>query len=528
MDYPLSILGMLLRQLSLALVVMLVVRSAREQPGRLDDRQDHHHTDERQGCHQRQEPWRVLHGYGDDWHVEVCVYSLEEIHVIHNSLSIGMTVFEHRVTQPKISLAPGLQTRNCINMDALTASRREYTDQLVALTRPLFVQGLLSLYGHVLNNNKNRSLVLRELQQALRSVRQWSHETLVREELRFLTASRYEWLEELLKAVFIVNVQILTQAAAVEAGTLDVQVPSLRSFIHRTYIELSRCVWRRPELLHHAVPTEQRQANLAMLDRLVENAILATIRDSLPYRELLPRVLHPPPPPPPPASVPEAASVPASSTPPSAVGGDAPPTVGGGAGGVDLPASFTPINMSVAPSLVSEPASSAQQTPPPPPHALSDSPEPPPSWKGVAVTREEDSERASVAETNTTSTRKRAKYTKKRRTDGFTPEPEPEPEREEDCRQLIIAPSSGSAVPPNEPEPAPEPAIQGHAEQEDNALDMDEPLPAQTPQDLDDKTVNVVRAGAAPDSAAPSPKPRRRRADAVRRALAAEKTLSAR
>jgi hypothetical protein len=413
-------------------------------------------------------------------------------------------------------------------MDALIASRREYTDQLVALTRPLFVQGLLSLYGHVLQNNKSRALVLRELQQALRSVRQWSHETLVREEQRFLSASRYEWLEELLKAVFIVNVQILTQAAAVEAGALDVQVPSLRSFIHRTYIELSRSLWRRPELMHHAVPTEHRQANLAAVDKMVEKAILATIRDSLPYRELLPRVLHPPPPPPPE----DAAAIP----------------VGGGAEERSvIPAAFTPITMSVAPSLCSEPTTSGKDAPPPPPHALSDSPEPPPSWKGVGivVTREEEkedvedeqSECASVAETTqttstTTKSRKRAKYTRKRRTDGFTPEPEPEPEpvaeeeEDDERRQLIIAPEFRLTTGPSSTI-TDQPADNTLQSAESPAVVREDKMP-KPPHEED--LVNVVRADAVavPTETPATPKPRRRRADALRRALAAEKTLSAR
>jgi len=120
-----------------------------------------------------------------------------------------------------------------MNLEVLIASKEEYTRQFVVFTRPLFVQGIKSIYTNVKENNKVSRMILREFQGALRTVPQWSTHILEAEETRIIRGCGCEWLEQLLNAVYVVNVQIMTHVTngankKSSHAKLNVEVPTLR------------------------------------------------------------------------------------------------------------------------------------------------------------------------------------------------------------------------------------------------------------------------------------------------------------
>jgi hypothetical protein len=179
-----------------------------------------------------------------------------------------------------------------MNLEVLLSSKEEYTRQFINLTKPFFVQGLKSIYANVKENNKQSRMILREFQGALRTVPQWSTHILEFEEGRIIKGSKCEWLEQLLNAVYVVNVQIMTHVANGANGTkqrarLNVEVPTLRSFIHKCYISIAREIWKQPYIVYHLIDKVEYQKNMADLDGIVDKLIREVIRQSLPYQELL-------------------------------------------------------------------------------------------------------------------------------------------------------------------------------------------------------------------------------------------------
>jgi len=154
-----------------------------------------------------------------------------------------------------------------MSLQVLLESKEEYTRQFVNLTKSLFMQGVKSIYQNVKEANKVKKMILREFQGALRTVPQWSSHMLEKEEERFISVSGCAWLEELLKAIYVVNVQIMSHIAnnRHRREKLKVEVPTLRSFVHKCYIAAARLLWKQPFLLYHAVTNVEYQQNMVKL-----------------------------------------------------------------------------------------------------------------------------------------------------------------------------------------------------------------------------------------------------------------------
>jgi hypothetical protein len=180
------------------------------------------------------------------------------------------------------------------DVQVLLESKQEYTKQFVNVTGKHFVAGLLAMYESVQKRNRVPKMILREYQAQLRLVPQWSQTILEHEETRFLTNTHCDWLEELLKAIFTVNVQIMSNLSSGKPlkTKMCVEVPSLKTFLHRCYINMAREVWKQPRLVYHRIPKMDYQNNMIALTTLVEQCIVDTIRQSLPFRDFLGNVLR--------------------------------------------------------------------------------------------------------------------------------------------------------------------------------------------------------------------------------------------
>jgi hypothetical protein len=188
----------------------------------------------------------------------------------------------------RVSLKP--MKRKGTNLQVLLESKEEYTLQFTNLLTPCIIQGFHSMYDYVRKHNKNETLILREFQEHLRIIPQWSGTMIEQEESRIKLATRTDWLEELLKAIYIVNIQILSQMANKRSNKplkLNVEVPSLRSFIHKCYIATARDLWKQPFLLYHKNNKVEIQKSLIELHNMVKKTIQETIRQNLPFKDVL-------------------------------------------------------------------------------------------------------------------------------------------------------------------------------------------------------------------------------------------------
>jgi hypothetical protein len=175
------------------------------------------------------------------------------------------------------------------SLQLLLESKEEYTRQFCQLCKGLFQQGFVSMFASVKEKNKQSRMILREFQGVLRVIPQWSALIIEKEEERFRSVTRCEWLQELLKGIYVVNIQILTHlsnGSNRDDSKLKVEVPSLRTFIHQCYLSMARVFWKQPFLFLHANRVEQ-QKNMLEIDGIIDKCIRETIRQSLPFKDLL-------------------------------------------------------------------------------------------------------------------------------------------------------------------------------------------------------------------------------------------------
>ena len=175
------------------------------------------------------------------------------------------------------------------SLQLLLESKEEYTRQFCQLCKGLFQQGFVSMFASVKEKNKQSRMILREFQGVLRVIPQWSALIIEKEEERFRSVTRCEWLQELLKGIYVVNIQILTHlsnGSSRDDSKLKVEVPSLRTFIHQCYLSMARVFWKQPFLFLHANRVEQ-QKNMLEIDGIIDKCIRETIRQSLPFKDLL-------------------------------------------------------------------------------------------------------------------------------------------------------------------------------------------------------------------------------------------------
>ena len=175
------------------------------------------------------------------------------------------------------------------SLQLLLESKEEYTRQFCQLCKGLFQQGFVSMFASVKEKNKQSRMILREFQGVLRVIPQWSALIIEKEEERFRSVTRCEWLQELLKGIYVVNIQILTHlsnGSNRDDSKLKVEVPSLRTFIHQCYLSMARVFWKQPFLFLHSNRVEQ-QKNMLEIDGIIDKCIRETIRQSLPFKDLL-------------------------------------------------------------------------------------------------------------------------------------------------------------------------------------------------------------------------------------------------
>jgi len=175
----------------------------------------------------------------------------------------------------------------------LLESKEElYTGQFCQTCKGLFLSGFQAMFQSVKEKNKVPRMILKEFQNMLSLIPQWSSMIVEKEEERFKAMARCEWLEELLKGIYVVNIQILTHLSSGKSKHIKVNVPSLRVFIHRCYVAMARVFWKKPFVFVHSSTLEQ-QKNLAEIENDITACIRETIRESLPFKDILGIVLHP-------------------------------------------------------------------------------------------------------------------------------------------------------------------------------------------------------------------------------------------
>jgi len=176
-----------------------------------------------------------------------------------------------------------------LNTPIFAQAKVEYTAQLIDILYPHMFDGVKSIYNEskILYTNKKTPvlLIFREL---LEKVPIWNSEIINSECSRIINNSNCDYIDDLITAVFISHTKILTSIGPNQSfNKINVTIPKCSTFIHKSYINTAREIWKNPYLFNESVPGHEFQKNNKEIENIIKTCIENTIRKLLPIKEIL-------------------------------------------------------------------------------------------------------------------------------------------------------------------------------------------------------------------------------------------------
>jgi len=121
-------------------------------------------------------------------------------------------------------------------------------ENLTRVLVPHVADGLWSIYENAktaCERNKQPEKTLQTFQNLLTSVTKWTPETLKKEVERIITASKCDYIEDLLLGVFVSYIRAFASLQQNDAThvNIDFERPSLETFVHNFYVLSARKCW---------------------------------------------------------------------------------------------------------------------------------------------------------------------------------------------------------------------------------------------------------------------------------------------
>ena len=167
-------------------------------------------------------------------------------------------------------------------------AKGEYTKQLCQYMLPALQQYFLDMLEDAKVKEPNANKVLLQFQKLLEDVPEWNIDKVQRETTALGKATECDYLEELLTAVFIAHTKVLSAIRlTTRQKKLQITIPRLDHFLHRTFTECSRLIWSNTYLFSPSAPSIERQKNLRQIESILHDGIQQAIRGMLPVKNIL-------------------------------------------------------------------------------------------------------------------------------------------------------------------------------------------------------------------------------------------------
>jgi hypothetical protein len=177
------------------------------------------------------------------------------------------------------------------NVSALHESKNEWGSRLVTILTPLIIEGYKSILDESIKlckENHENDKYLMTFQNLISRIPKWNPQIIETERKRICAKSSCTYLEELVACVHIIQLKILTaMRVGQKQKKIDIKIMKLDDFIHKTYINVARKVYKNVYLFEVNVPPLQTQKNYRELEIIVQECILNTIRESIPVEDIL-------------------------------------------------------------------------------------------------------------------------------------------------------------------------------------------------------------------------------------------------
>jgi hypothetical protein len=167
-------------------------------------------------------------------------------------------------------------------------AKGEYTRQLCQYIVPAihsyFLEMLTLAKGQEADVNKQ----LLQFQTLMEGIPEWNIDKVQRETQRILISTQCDYIEELLTAVFIAHTKVLSAIRLTnKQKKLQITIPKLEHFLHRTLKECARLLWTNTFLFSESYSPLERQRNMRQVEGLVSEGVLQGVRSMLPVKSIL-------------------------------------------------------------------------------------------------------------------------------------------------------------------------------------------------------------------------------------------------
>jgi hypothetical protein len=177
------------------------------------------------------------------------------------------------------------------DFSALHESKNEWGSRLVTLLTPLIIDGYKSILDESIKlcrENGENDKYLMTFQNLISRIPKWNSQIIETERKRICEKSGCSYLEELVTCVHIIQLKILTaMRVGQKQKKIDINIPKLDDFVHKTYINVARKVYKNVYLFEVNLQPLQIQKNHRELEIIIQECILNTIRDSIPIEAIL-------------------------------------------------------------------------------------------------------------------------------------------------------------------------------------------------------------------------------------------------
>ena len=176
-----------------------------------------------------------------------------------------------------------------LNVPIFSQAKLEYTKQLVDVLYMNMYDGIRSIYDDAkILHLKQRKPLTNLFRNLLEQVPKWNTDIIESETERIEKTSKCDWLDDLLTAVFISHTRILMSIGSNQNfNRINVTIPKTTTFVHKSYINIAREVWKNPYLFDENIPGHEYQRNMKQLEDMIKLTIEDTIRRQLPIKEIL-------------------------------------------------------------------------------------------------------------------------------------------------------------------------------------------------------------------------------------------------
>jgi hypothetical protein len=177
------------------------------------------------------------------------------------------------------------------NVSALHESKNEWGSRLVTILTPLIIDGYKSILDESIKlckeNNENEKYLM-TFQNLISRIPKWNAQIIETEKKRICEKSGCNYLEDLITCVHIIQLKILTaMRVGQKQKKIDINIPKIDDFIHKTYINVARKVYKNVYLFEVNIQPLQIQKNHRELEIIVQECILNTLRESIPVETIL-------------------------------------------------------------------------------------------------------------------------------------------------------------------------------------------------------------------------------------------------